>query len=249
MGSSSTQGFFRQSLGFHAAVCVLLITTGTLFQQGLNARPFTSYETPMKPEEARAALIKALDKIDAGGYFEEDETLGFGYRFSNRVRSPFVYDIFVGTISSKNSRTIVRTEGTTGDAKTLTRVLEVEGVITVPPADEGARYAPLSNKYEIIAQPMNLIAPWIGVFYTSANSPRLSSGQTTFRFFMYFLTDVFLVWAAGRNWFHDKYNPAKYQNQMIAVLLVPRIIGAIQTANLVRGHNRLVELKYTFPVD
>lgn len=212
-------------------------------------RPFSSHNSTLKPEEARKKTLELLDKLDRNGYLEEDETDGFSSRIENRWLSPFKYDIFFGTVSTKNNTTVIRVEGTTGDVRMMTRILEIEKIINPPPDTSGRDYRPLSAKYQAIAQPLNLVAPWLGVLYTSYHSPRLSTGQTVFRFITYFLADAFLTWAAGRHWFTQKYDPVKNWDNIVAVLAVPRIIGAVQTFNLVRGHNRVVDLKFTFPVE
>lgn len=212
-------------------------------------RPFSSHNSTLKPEEARKKTLELLDKLDRNGYLEEDETLGFQSRIENRWLSPFRYDIYFGTVSTKNNTPVIRVEGTTGDVRMMTRILEIEKIINPPADTSGREYRPLNSKYHAIAQPLNLVAPWIGVLYTSYHSPRLSTGQTVFRFITYFLADAFLTWAAGRDWFRDKYDPVKHRDNIIAVLALPRLIGAVQTFNLVRGHNRVVDLKYTFPVE
>ncbi len=212
-------------------------------------RPFSSHNSTLKPEEARKKTLELLDKLDRNGYLEEDETLGFASRIENRWLSPFSYDFYFGTVSTKNNTPVIRVEGTSGDVRMMTRILEIEKIIN-PPADTSGRdYRPLSSKYQAIAQPLNLIAPWIGVLYTSYHSPRLSTGQTVFRFITYFLADALLTWAAGRDWFRHPFDAVKYRDNIIAVLAVPRLIGAVQTFNLVRGHNRVVDLKFTFPVE
>lgn len=226
---------------------VLALVTGPL-----GADTFRSFESPDTPEVLRWKLVALLDRLDRNNYGYEPETMGFAFAYYDRFTSPFSYNLYAGTISEKQPITVLRLEGNTGDVYTLSHVFRQEKLVRFDdpslPGEQAYRYAPLTDKYHLISQPLNWVAPWLGVLHSSYNSPRLSTGQTVFRFSMYFGIDAVLVWAAGRNWFQNKWDGQKYAGNIAAALFVPRLVGAVQSFNLVRGHNRLVEMKYTFPV-
>lgn len=236
-------------MGFSLKSALLIVT---LAAGPLAADTFRSFESPDTPEVLRWKLVALLDRLDRNNYAYEPETLGFTFAYHDRFTSPFSYNIYAGTVSEKQPVTVVRIEGNTGDVYTLSHVFRQEKLIRFEDptlrADEQYRYAELTEKYHVIGQPLNWVAPWLGVLHSSYNSPRMSTGQTVFRFSMYFGIDAVLVWAAGRNWFRDKWDGQKYAGNIAAALFVPRLVGAVQSFNLVRGHNRLVEMKYTFPV-
>lgn len=153
----------------------------------------------------------------------------------------------------------------------LTRILQIEKIIIKPDveAENGVTPLPLEPKSHLAAQGLNLIAPWLSVLYTSSNSPKISTGQTVFRFLSYFFADLFFVWAGGRNYFlkyttnrdqfesltntsqdrTTRWNPHQNAGKIAAGLVLMRIIGAVQENYAIRGHNKLVELKYTFYLD
>jgi hypothetical protein len=234
-------------LSLKSVFLVLALAAGPLW-----ADTFRSYESPDTPEVLRWKLVALLDRLDRNNYGYEPETLGFSFAYYNLITSPFSYNLYAGTVSARQPITVLRLEGNTGDVYTLSHVLRQEKLVQfedpAAPGDMQLRYAPLEEKYHSIGQPLNWVAPWLGVLHSSYNSPRLSSGQTVFRFSMYLGLDVVLVWAAGRNWFRDKWDGQKYAGNIAAALFVPRLVGAAQSFNQVRGHNRLVEMKYTFPV-
>ncbi len=248
MSTTSPFSFPRARKG-SAAICALalLLSVGAL-----SAETWRSFESPDNPEALRQKIEALLNRLDPDNYRMEPETMGFTYLFANRWTSPYTYRIYGGNVSEKQTMTVLRLEGRTGDVRTFSRIFEQEKLIRVEPllSDEGKEllYAPLEPKWHTVGQTLNLVAPWLGVLHASWNSPRMSAGQTVFRFSVYFGIDAVLVWAAGRNFFRDHFDAQKYAGNIAAVLAVPRIIGAVQEANMVRGHNRIVEMKYTFPV-
>jgi len=233
---------------------IVISLLAALFQSTvLTAEAFRTFESPLPLETLRWKALGVLDKIDRNNYAFESESQGFAYSYYNLRTSAFSYRIYGGTLTEKQPTTLLRVEGRTGDVYVLGRVFQQEGLVKIEtptlPNGDPISYAPLSPKYHLIGQPLNLIAPWLGVLHASYDSPRLTTGQTVFRFTMYFGVDAVLVWAAGRNFFRDSWNPQKYAGNIAAVLVVPRIVGAVQSFNLIRGHNRLAELKYTFPIN
>lgn len=223
-----------------------------------------TYESAVKPDDLLESVERALKKIDPDGYSKPEETQGFAFRFSNRWLSPFTYDLYGGSISSTIPKSILRVEGDTGDVRSLARVLALEQVITDNTAHaEDEKPQALDAKYHVAAQGLNLIAPWMSLLYISWRSPRLSRGQTWFRALTFFFLDAFIIYAAGSDLFRRKYGRTctdaatlagtcdinNHRAEMVAGLAVTRLIGAFQGFNLVRGHNRLAELKYTFYLD
>ncbi|MBL8022088.1 MAG: hypothetical protein JNM27_20605 [Leptospirales bacterium] len=230
-------------------IAVLLLAVAS----NLHAEMNRAFEASAPLEQLRGKLTGVLDKFDREGYELEAESEGFAYAYYNLRTSPFTYRMYATTVSEKQPVPILRVEGRSGDVLTISRILQIEGIVRtespVLPNGETITFAPLEHKSHILGQSLNFVAPWLGVLHSSYGSPRLTTGQTVFRFSMYFGADAFLLWAAGRNWFRDRWNPGRYAGNIALALAVPRVIGAVQSANLVRGHNRLVELKYTFPIN
>ncbi|MBI41706.1 MAG: hypothetical protein CMF59_19095 [Leptospiraceae bacterium] len=217
-----------------------------LSTSGLAADTFGVYQTPLELQVAESKLPGILDEFQKDGYSEEEETLGFSKAWSSDFFSPYNYSIYTGTVSLNNKNTIIRLEGDSGDVKSITRILELKGFIEVPRQEYLPEPITLYEKSHLYAQGLNFLAPWAGVMYTSWDSPRLTTGQTYYRTIMYFLVDSFLIWAAGRNWFQEPFDISKNGGQVAAVMVLTRSIGAFQSANLIRGHNRFARMGYTF---
>ncbi len=239
----------------------LLAAAGIFFLplQCLSAAPSLVFTTSKTEEQIKDEIVAALTRTDPG-LREEDETLGFSYRFTSRWSSPYDYSIFIGRISRKNPAVIVRLEGSKGHIYSFARILESENVLNpggIPGYPEGipgypediSAYRNPGFKYHGISQGLNLIAPWASVLYQGAYSPVMSSGSMWTRFFMYLAADVILVSAAGTDFYRQSWDPVKYQDRIAIALALPRLVGMYQSWNATRAHNRIAELKYTFPVD
>ena len=237
--------FLSRSLLTAALVIASLGGPGALAAQ--SARTF---ESPLPVPEAKEKLEELLQRLDNGRYYYDEETEGYTWRAQNRWYSPFDYDFYGGVVSSKQATTLIRIEGAAGDVRTLSRILYEEKFFvenSMPEDRNGA--APLGRKYHLISQPVNLLAPWLGVLYNSYGSPRLTRGQTFWRFMTYFFFDALFIYAGGTNWFQQgAFEPQKFSGNIAAGLAVTRIVGAYQSMNLIRGHNRVAELKFTFPI-
>ncbi|MCB1169187.1 MAG: hypothetical protein KDK25_02580 [Leptospiraceae bacterium] len=230
-----------------AAGCLTLAAClAAILPHSLSADSFGVYQTSMELKQAEAKLPGILDEFQKDGYSEEEETQGFSKAWSSDFFSPYNYSLYTGTVSLENKTTFLRIEGDSGDVKSITRILELKGFIDVPRPDYMPEPVQLTEKSHFYAQGLNLLAPWAGVMYASWDSPRLTTGQTYFRAISYFVVDSFLIWAAGRNWFQGPFDLSKNGGQVAAVMVFTRSLGAFQSANLIRGHNRFARLGYTF---
>ncbi|MCR9143907.1 MAG: hypothetical protein NXI24_16795 [bacterium] len=226
-------------------LCLPAIGATALYADGVTAN-----ESQLSSAETEEAIQAFLTKFDPERFNREEETDGFDFLFNSSLFSAFDYQIYGGRISARIDQSIVRVEGDTGDVETLTRILELENILkpgsTAPPRGEAV---PLDYKSHWIGQGLNFLAPWLGVFYNSYASPRLSFGQTWLRAGLYFLADGLMVAAGGTKFFSEGFDSSENGGLIAGMLVLPRIVGAVQTANLNRGHNRLVEFKYTFYFD
>ena len=216
---------------------------------GLFADSFAVYQTPLELSQAEAQLPGILNEFQKDGYSEEEETLGFSKAWSSDFFSPFNYSIYTGTVSLENKTAMIRIEGDSGDVRSIVRILEMKKFITINRPEYMPEPIQLEEKSQLVAQGLNLLAPWAAVMYESYDSPRLTTGQTYFRGLMYFFVDSLLIWAAGRDWFTEPFDLSKNGGNVAAVMVLTRSIGAFQSANLVRGHNRFARLGYTFYID
>jgi hypothetical protein len=243
----SLSSSFRTLLFAFAALAICLPATGSapLFADSVSA-----HESRLSSEETNEAVEAFLTRFDPERFSREEETEGFDFLFTSNLLSAFDYQIFGGSISARIDQTIVRVEGDSGDVATMSRILELENILkpgsTVPLQGEAV---PLDYKSHWIGQGLNLLAPWLGVFYNSYHSPRLSFGQTWFRAGMYLLADGLMIVIGGTKFFSEGFDSSENGGLIAGMLVLPRIVGAVQTANLNRGHNRLVEFKYTFYFD
>lgn len=248
---SASQSAIQRSL-FGLGLGLLLLA---LFSQNpLLADSAVAKEAQQDSAATRAAIDAWLTKFDPNAYSTAEETEGFDFLFTSSFFGAFDYDIYGGSISSRIDQTVVRIEGGTGDAFAVARMLELEGILkpgeTVPySSKEPPEAVALDPKSQWIGQGLNLVAPWISVFYSSYDSPRLGFGQTWLRAGLYFLADAFMVAMGGTNFFQEGFDSSENGGLIGGLLVLPRIVGAVQSYNLTRGHNRMAEFKYTFYFD
>ncbi|MBX7058438.1 MAG: hypothetical protein K1X75_10275 [Leptospirales bacterium] len=231
-----------RSIPGQIAVLLMLFASNALLAQS-----FRAFDLPGSAEQAQTGVRAALQKIDPEGSQDEAESLGFAWRISDRWNSPFAYNIFAGSITARNSRGVLRIEGPIGNVLTLSRVMELEGVLA-PGSTAAVRGDPQKpgEKSHVVSQGLNFVAPWLGTLYNSYDSPLLTRGQTWLRFFGYFFLDAFLVAAGGTRLFSERFDSRANGGAIAVALLFPRVVHGISSANLVRGNNRLYELGYTF---
>jgi hypothetical protein len=222
-------------------ITMLLLTSQNIFAEGIRI-----FESAKSEKETKETLEVVLGKMDPNGYKTPKKTLGFSYLYKNRWLSPFKYAIYIGPIKADKPQTIVRIEGNQGDAYMIDHILSIHGLKKYPDSLEND--LKLKNKYHIFAQGINVYAPWAAMVYNGYQSPRMTTKQTFSRFLFYFIMDAVVIYAGGTNWFQEKFNVNTYRGNIAAGLLLVRVIGAIDSANMVRGHNRIAELKYTFPL-
>lgn len=220
------------------------------FLSKLNADSVRSYESQHNLDSTNDQITKLLKSFDDSMY-KDDESEGFSFRLNSGFWSPFNYDLFSGTLSLNNKLVIVRLEGDSGDVHTISRILEEANILKKGSTKPSEPIEPqkLEEKYHTISQSLNLVAPWLAVLHASWNSPRLTTGQTVFRFTAYLLIDGLMVWAGGTGLWQEPFNVKKYGGSIAAALAIPRLFGIWQHANLIRGHNRTVKLGYTFYLD
>ena len=211
----------------------------------LHAEGIKIFQSAKSESETKEIIEKVLVEIDGKRFKKHEETMGFSYLYKNRWTSPFKYAVYIGPIKTDSPETMVRIEGTQGDAFMLDHILSLNGLNKNYVSKSNEKL--LNKKNHFIAQGMNIYAPWAAVIYNGFHSPRMTRRQTFSRFLFYIIADVFVIYAGGTNWFQEKFDANAYRGNIAAGLLLVRALGSIQTFNLTRGHNRIVELKYTFP--
>ena len=216
----------------------------------LSAESVRSFESPLQLKLLKEHIEKALNKIDEGNFNEEEETAGFAHLYENGWLSAYDYNIYIGTIFANKTQSIVRIEGDAGDVATIARILDLERVINRDSSlsKKGQLYK-ITSKYHIFAQPLNLISPSLSTLYQSYRSPRLSTGQTVTRALNYFLLDVLAYWVGGSAFFTSRHSPQRNREVMLWCFGLNRAAGLVQSFNIVRGHNNLLQFGYTFPIE
>jgi len=136
---------------------VFVISSGTLYSQSI-----ATYESSLKPLEARNNVEEILNQMDREGFYYKKKTMGFSYLISNRFLSPYSYRIYIGTISSKIPTTIIRLEGNRGDMQMLTAMMRQDLIIRTN-KEIPENYSPenLLEKSHLAAQGLNIIGPGI----------------------------------------------------------------------------------------
>lgn len=217
----------------------------TFFPARIQSEGIKIFESTKSEEETKETIEKILGDINEKRFKKKEETLGFSYLYKNTLISPFTYSIYIGPIKSESPRTMVRIEGTRGDASMLEHIFSEEGLKKDYYKPEKLRV--LKQKSHIFSQGLNLYAPWAAVLYNGFRSPRLTGKQMFRRFLFYLILDAVAIYAGGTNWFQDDFKINAYRGNIAAGLFLIRAMGAAQSANTIRGHNRIVELKYSFP--
>ena len=218
---------------------------GTL-QGSLKAETVRSFESSIKQKEIKKSLKKTLQKLDGGKFKEKDQTLGFSFLYKSTIFSPFKYRIYGGTILG--DQTILRLEGSSRDVKNISRIFALEGIISEKdlPETYGKKPRAMLRKSHTAGQVLNLIFPPFSVLYQYVNSPRLGVWQMILRTSLYLLSDTLAFLFTGNIFFTEPYNLRKNWWFLTLWLGAGRIGGSIQTADVIRGHNRLHKLGYTF---
>ena len=230
-------------------VCCLLFFASGHF---LLAQTSGVYESARDVEITRARVEEILNRLDEGNFHFSEETAGFDFMIESGFFSPFDYRIYGGPLSEKKPRTIIRMESGRGDVDVFASIFYRESLLAESPfllSPDDPAFRPLAPKSHIPAQGANLIAPSLGVLEASRNSPRLSGKETLWQFLGYLALDAVIYRAAGSRWFQTGFRPGENQNNIVAGLLAIRLYGAFRNANLVRGHNRIAILGYTFALE
>ncbi len=222
----------------------------SFFTPSLYADTSRAYRSNLSVEEARSKIETLLEKIDGNNFYSPEETLGYRFRFYNRWLSAYSYDIFIGTISAQNNRTVLRLEGNDGDVVTLAQIMELENIVQAGATeiDSGELRLP-TEKYHLFAQTLNLVSPAVGVWYQSANSPRMTGGQAVARSIGFLAADLLALYLGGTRFFQTRFRTDINSRYIVWLLGVNRFTGALYAFNIIRGHNNLVELGYTLRFD
>ena len=221
------------------------------FPISLWAQNVRAFETPWNIGSLKKKLEATLNKIDTNGFDKEQKTSGFTHRYTNGLFSYYDYDIYIGRIFADKKQTILRIEGDSGDVHTFSRIFQLEKILKKEDSytsEKGQVYTP-ETKYHFIAQPINLISPSLSLLYQSYGSPRLKTSQTVYRAMTYFLVDLLVYWVGGSRFFTTRHSPELNQEYILLGLGLNRAVGAVQSFNIIGGHNHLVQFGYTFPID
>ncbi len=223
------------------------IMVSFFFRGTLRAETVRSFAASVKQKEIKESLKKTLQKLDGGKFKEKDKTFGFSFLYKSTIFSPFKYKIYGGTILENH--TILRLEGSSGDVRNISRIFALEGIISpkdLPEIHGKKKPRTLRRKSHTAGQVLNLIFPPFSVLYQYFNSPRLGVWQMVIRASLYLLSDTLAFLFTGNIFFTEPYNLRKNWWFLTLWLGAGRIGGSIQTADVIRGNNRLYKLGYTF---
>jgi hypothetical protein len=218
----------------------------------IEARELFIFESERSTEETEKVIKSILDEADPDGYDLPEETVGFHSLYESTLFSPFNYKIFVGPISQTLPGSMIRIEAPEGNGLVLSRMMEMNELMdreSVPHGTSQGDPRKVYYKNHFASQGLNLIAPWIGVFYNGYESPSLTSSQVKYRAAAFFLMDAFLVGAGGTNGFQEPFNASKHGDKIAAGLALTRMYGAYQSWADIQSNNQLLELRYTFYFD
>ncbi len=206
-----------------------------------------SFYSQYSLEQTKIKIEEILSKIDKENYKPLEKTDGNDFAWVSRWISPFEYKIYIMAMEKKPDFVVIRVEGDSGDALSIRSIFYLEKISTENLKE--LNFKPITDKSYLLSQTFNLIHPVLGISYTGYQSPSLTKEQMISRSIWFTVFDLFIIWAGGKNWFRNKWDPQKYSGNIIGGMLFFRAISGYQLYNNVRGHNRYIKLGYEFPLN
>ncbi|EOQ89561.1 hypothetical protein LEP1GSC202_0985 [Leptospira yanagawae serovar Saopaulo str. Sao Paulo = ATCC 700523] len=211
------------------------------------------------PEDVNIRLLAVLNKLDPDFYADE-KTQGFVYRYRNKWNNPYDFNIYVGKVGKTSPDSIIRIESPRrGQEKMWKQIMEQE-LLQKPPHESAV---PLSEKYHIVSQGLNLITPMASVGYNSWNSPLFTNRDTFVSMSIYLLCDLIL--AGGAYLYAQENLPKKniYDNMLnvkgpgsvwespnavgiFAALAVTRAVRVFDAWEDTAAHNKTAQFGWSF---
>lgn len=211
------------------------------------------------PEDVNVRLLAVLNKLDPDFYADE-KTQGFVYRYRHRWTNPYDFNIYVGKVGKTSPDSIIRIESPRrGQEKMWKQIMEQE-LLQKPPHESAV---PLSEKYHIVSQGLNLITPMASVGYNSWNSPLFTNRDTFVSMSLYLLCDLIL--AGGAYLYAQENLPKKniYDHMLnvkgpgnvwespnaigiFAALAVTRAVRAFDAWEDTAAHNKTAQFGWSF---
>lgn len=249
---SFTKGFLNRITKVILFLAFLFILPNTVFAG-------ETVEILGGPEDVNIRLLAVLNKLDPDFYADE-KTQGFVYRYKNRWNNPYDFNIYVGKVGKTSPDSIIRIESPRrGQEKMWKQILEQE-LLQKPPHESAV---PLSEKYHIVSQGLNLITPMASVGYNSWNSPLFTNRDTFVSMSIYFLCDLILV--GGAYLYAQENLPKKniYDNMLnakgpgnvwdspnavgiFAAMAVTRAVRAFDAWEDTAAHNKTAQFGWSF---
>ncbi|GBF43561.1 hypothetical protein LPTSP2_28630 [Leptospira ellinghausenii] len=211
------------------------------------------------PDDVNIRLLALLNKLDPDFYADE-KTQGFMYRYRNRWSNPYDFNIYVGKVGKTSPDSIIRIESPRrGQEKMWKQILEQE-LLQKPPHESAL---PLTEKYHIVSQGLNLITPMASVGYNSWNSPLFTNRDTFVSMSIYFLCDLILVGGAylyaqenlpKKNIYDHMLNAKGPGNVwespnavgIFAAMAVTRVVRAFDAWEDTAAHNKTAQFGWSF---
>ncbi|WP_322113671.1 hypothetical protein [Leptospira limi] len=211
------------------------------------------------PDDVNIRLLALLNKLDPDFYADE-KTQGFMYRYRNRWSNPYDFNIYVGKVGKTSPDSIIRIESPRrGQEKMWKQILEQE-LLQKPPHESAV---PLTEKYHIVSQGLNLITPMASVGYNSWNSPLFTNRDTFVSMSIYFLCDLILVGGAylyaqenlpKKNIYDHMLNAKGPGNVwespnavgIFAAMAVTRVVRAFDAWEDTAAHNKTAQFGWSF---
>lgn len=211
------------------------------------------------PDDVNLKLVALLNKMDPD-YYSDDKTQGFNYRYRNRWYNPYDFNIYITKVGKTSPDSIIRVESPRrGQEKMWRQIIEQE-LLRNPP-QEGS--VPISDKYHIVSQTLNLVTPVASVGYNSWNSPLFNGRDTFVSMGIYFLCDLIL--AGGAYWYAQENLPRKNiwtnlanvkgpgsvwdsPNAILvySALAIPRAIRSFDAWEDTAAHNKTAQFGWSF---
>ncbi|MCG6147130.1 hypothetical protein LFX15_02415 [Leptospira levettii] len=211
------------------------------------------------PDDVNIRLLALLNKLDPDFYADE-KTQGFMYRYRNRWSNPYDFNIYVGKVGKTSPDSIIRIESPRrGQEKMWKQILEQE-LLQKPPHESAV---PLTEKYHIVSQGLNLITPMASVGYNSWISPLFTNRDTFVSMSIYFLCDLILVGGAylyaqenlpKKNIYDHMLNTKGPGNVwespnavgIFAAMAVTRVVRAFDAWEDTAAHNKTAQFGWSF---
>jgi hypothetical protein len=209
-----------------------------------------SFLVSTPPEKAQVTVKNTMQKF--GSVTPSKETEGYLYSYEVGFFHPYDVKLFVGShLGGDGSSSIVRVEGDRNDTRILQDVLSQDFKL------KDREYKKTYPEKSILAgHVLNLISPGFSHMYGAIDTPRRDLLSGTLVGITYMIIDFTLYMFSSQGFFFNNnwnaFSAGAIKNNwpwMVGTMGTFRVLTALDTQLLLRGHNKTIELGYKFRLE